>query len=303
MPDAPFVHLHVHSEYSILDGACRIPDLVARAAELEMPALTLTDHGSMAGAIQLFKATKGTGVKPVIGCEVYVADNLKAQQKGYAHLTLLAADAAGYANLVKLSSLGYLEGYYYKPRVDWELLERHAGGVIALSGCLSGRVCKALEESRPTGAHAELDRLAQVFGRDSVYVELQNAHLDVQARILPQLVDLAAQTGLPTVATGDVHYLRHEDARAHEALLCIQSGDSLKNPNHWKFETDHFYFKSPDEMALDFPGQEAAMRRTLEVAERCNVEIDLSQIHLPKFPVPEGRDAFDYLVELCERGL
>ena len=303
MADAPFVHLHVHSEYSILDGACRIPDLVARAAELGMPAVSLTDHGSMAGAVQLFKAAKGTGVKPVIGCEVYVADDRRAQQKGYAHLTLLAADNTGYSNLIKLSSLGYLEGYYYKPRVDWELLERHAGGVIALSGCLSGRVCKALEESRISDAQGELDRLAQVFGRDSVYVELQNAHLDVQARILPQLAELATGTGLPTVATGDVHYLRHEDARAHEALLCIQSGDSLKNPNHWKFDTDHFYFKTPEEMAADFPGHDDALRRTLEVAERCSVELALDNIHLPRFPVPDGRDAFDYLVELCEKGL
>jgi DNA polymerase-3 subunit alpha len=303
MAAADFVHLHVHSEYSILDGACRIPDLVARAAELEMPAVSLTDHGSLAGAIALWKATRDTGVKPVIGCEVYVADDRRAQQKGNAHLTLLARDNEGYANLIKLSSLGYLEGYYYKPRVDWELLESHSAGLIALSGCLSGRVCKALEESRITDAASELDRLGQVFGRDNTYVELQNAHLDVQARILPQLIELAGQAGLPTVATGDVHYLRDTDARAHEALLCIQSGDSLKNPNHWKFETDHFYFKSPEEMALDFPGQDAAMRRTLEVAERCNVEIDLSQIHLPKYAVPEGRDAFDYLVELCERGL
>src|SRR6185437_10410043 len=174
-------HLHVHSEYSILDGACRVPDLVARAAELEMPSVSLTDHGSMAGAVQLWKATRGTGVKPVIGCEVYVAGNRKAHEKGNAHLTLLAADNTGYANLVKLSSLGYLEGYHYKPRVDWELLESHRDGLIALSGCLSGRVCKALEESRLTDAEGELDHLTQVFGRDNVYVELQNAHLDVQA--------------------------------------------------------------------------------------------------------------------------
>src|SRR3954467_2599039 len=300
---AEFVHLHVHSEYSILDGACRVPDLVARAAELEMPSVSLTDHGSMAGAVQLWKATRGTGVKPVIGCEVYVAGNRKAHEKGNAHLTLLAADNEGYSNLIKLSSLGYLEGYYYKPRVDWELLERHRSGLIALSGCLSGRVCKALEESRTTDAEGELDHLTQVFGRDNVYVELQNAHLDVQARILPQLVDLAAKQNLPTVATGDVHYLRDTDARAHEALLCIQSGDSLKNPNHWKFETDHFYFKSPQEMALDFPGQMEAMRRTLEVADRCNVEIELDKIHLPRFDVPAGRGSFDYLVELCEKGL
>jgi DNA polymerase-3 subunit alpha len=299
----PFVHLHVHSEYSILDGACRIADLVERAAELEMPAVSLTDHGSMAGAVQLFKAARGTGVKPLIGCEVYVTDDRRAQTKGYAHLTLLAADDAGYSNLVKLSSLGYLEGYYYKPRVDWELLERHAGGLIALSGCLSGRVCKALEENRGADAAAELDRLAQVFGHDDVYVELQNAHLELQARIVPQLVELAQAAGLPTVATGDVHYLRHEDARAHEALLCIQSGDSLKNPNHWKFDSDQFFFKSPAEMAADFPGNADALRRTLEVAERCTVELALGNVLLPQFPTPDGRDAFDYLVELCERGL
>jgi len=303
MADASFVHLHVHSEYSILDGACRIPALAARAAELEMPAVALTDHGSLAGSVELYKAAREQGVKPVLGCEVYVADDRRAQKKGYAHLTLLAETNEGYANLIKLSSLGYLEGYYYKPRVDWELLQSHSAGLIALSGCLSGRVCKALEESRTADAAAELDRLAQIFGRDSTYVELQNAHLDVQQRLVPELAALAARSGLPTVATGDVHYLRSDDARAHEALLCIQSGDSLKNPNHWRFDTDHFYFKTPEEMALDFPGHEDALRRTLEIAGRCNVEIELGRILLPQYPTPDGRDAFDYLVELCEKGL
>jgi DNA polymerase-3 subunit alpha len=302
VPEAPFVHLHVHSEYSILDGACRIPDLAKRAAELEMPAVSLTDHGSLAGAVDLYKAARKEGVKPVLGCEVYVADDRHAQQKGYAHLTLLAETNEGYGNLIRLSSLGYLEGYYYKPRVDWELLQTHGAGLVALSGCLSGRVCKALEENRGTDAEAELDRLEQIFGRDSVYVELQNAHLEVQQRLVPELAELAAKRGLPTVATGDVHYLRHEDARAHEALLCIQSGDSLRNPNRWRFETDHFYFKTPEEMAADFPGREDALRRTLEVAERCNVEIELDRILLPKFDTPEGRDAFEYLVELVEVG-
>src|SRR5206468_6270503 len=180
VPEAPFVHLHVHSEYSILDGACRIPDLAKRAAELEMPAVSLTDHGSLAGAVDLYKAARDEGVKPVLGCEVYVTDDRHAQQKGQAHLTLLAENNEGYGNLIKLSSLGYLEGYYYKPRVDWELLERHAGGLIALSGCLSGRVPKALEESRPQDAAADLDRLVQIFGRDSTYVEIQNAGLEPQ---------------------------------------------------------------------------------------------------------------------------
>ena len=303
MTPASFVHLHVHSEYSILDGACRIPALAARAAEFEMPAVALTDHGSLAGAVELYKAAGKEGVKPILGCEVYVAENRRAQQKGYAHLTLLAESNEGYGNLIKLASAGYLEGYYYKPRVDWELLESHSAGLIALSGCLSGRVCKALEENRPADAAADLDRLAQVFGRDSTYVEIQNAGLDVQGRINPLLAGLAAESGLPLVATGDVHYLRHEDARAHEALLCIQSGDSLKNPNHWKFDTDQFFFKSPAEMALDFPGHEDALRRTLEIAERCNVTMELGRILLPEYPTPEGRDAFDYLVELCEKGL
>jgi DNA polymerase III subunit alpha len=303
MADAPFVHLHVHSEYSILDGACRIPALAARAAELEMPAVSLTDHGSLAGAVQLYQHATKQGVKPVIGCEVYVAEDRHAQQKGYAHLTLLAGSNAGYSNLIKLASAGYLEGYYYKPRVDWELLESHHDGLIALSGCLSGRVAKALEENRPLDAQADLDRLAQVFGKESTYVEIQNAGLEIQQRINPQLAELAGAAGLPLVATGDVHYLLHEDARAHEALLCIQSGDSLKNPNHWKFDTDQFYFKTPAEMAADFADYPEALARTLEVAERCNVELALGEILLPKFPVPDGREAFDYLVELCEKGL
>src|SRR4029079_17091572 len=268
-----------------------------------MSAVSLTDHGSLAGAVELHREAKNQGIKPIVGCELYVADDRTKQEKGYAHLTVLAESNEGDANLIKLSSLGYLEGYYYKPRVDWELLERHATGLVVLSGCLSGRVSKALEERRPADAAADLDRLVQIFGRDQTYVEIQNAGLEQQARINPQLAKLAEATGLPLVATGDVHYLMHDDARAHEALLCIQSGDSLKNPNHWRFDTDQFYFKTPAEMAEDFAAYPDALRRTLEVAERCNVELELGRILLPKFPTPEGREAFDYLVELCEAGL
>ncbi len=300
---SPFVHLHVHSEFSILDGACRIPALAEKAARCEMPAVALTDHGSLAGAIDLYRAAQKQGIKPVVGCEVYVVDDRRHQHKGHAHLTLLAATNEGYGNLIKLCSLGYLEGYYYRPRVDWELLERHAPGLIALSGCLSGRVSRALAEARVSDAEAELDRLEQLFGRDQVYVELQNAGLPVQQELVPQLVQLAAKRKLPVVATGDVHYLEASDAYSHEALLCIQSGDSLKNPDRWRFETNEFFFKTPDEMALDFPGQEEALRRSLEVAERCNVTIELGGILLPEFPTPNGRDAFEYLVEQCEQGL
>jgi DNA polymerase III subunit alpha len=300
---APFVHLHVHSEYSILDGACRVPDLVARAAELEMPAVALTDHGSLAGAVELYRHAQKTGVKPVLGCEAYVCDDRRAQTKGNAHLTLLAETNEGYANLIRLSSTGYLEGYYYKPRVDWELLSSHSAGIIALSGCLSGRVCRALEQGDRRAAESELGRLTEIFGRASTFVEIQDAGLPVQQVINPHLVELAQAAGIPLVTTGDIHYLRHEDARAHEALLCIQSGDTLANPSHWKFDTDQFYFKTAGEMQATFGHLPDAMRRTVEIAERCTVEIELGQILLPSYPTPEARDAFDYLVELCEEGI
>ena len=300
---AEFVHLHVHSEYSILDGACRVPDLAARAAELEMPAVALTDHGSLAGAVELYREADKAGIKPILGCELYVADDRRAQQKGYAHLTLLAESNEGYSNLIKLASAGYLEGYYYKPRVDWDLLAERSHGLIALSGCLSGRVCKALENGNRGEAESELGRLRDIFGADSTYIEIQDAGLEVQKGINVTLAEISQATGLPLVATGDVHYLRHEDARAHEALLCIQSGDSLQNPNRWRFDTDQFYFKTPQEMAVDFASYPEALRRTLEIAERCSVTMELGRILLPKFPTPDDRDAFDYLVELCEKGL
>src|SRR6186997_2476053 len=268
-----------------------------------MPAVALTDHGSLAGAVELYKEAGNVGVKPILGCEVYVADDRKAQQKGYAHLTLLAESNEGYANLIKLASAGFLEGYYYKPRVDWELLQSHSKGLVALSGCLSGRVCKALENGNPAEAEKEIANLRDIFGPDSTYLEIQDAGLEIQKRINVDLAKLSETTGLPLVATGDVHYLRHEDARAHEALLCIQSGDSLANPNHWRFDTDQFYFKTPAEMAQDFSDYPEAVARTFEIAERCNVSMELGRILLPKYPVPDDRDAFDYLVELCEKGL
>src|SRR5918996_2980683 len=278
-------------------GAVRLPSRESLRAD------ALTDHGSLAGAVELYTEARKAGVKPILGCEAYVADDRRAQTKGYAHLTLLAESSEGYANLIKLSSLGYLEGYYYKPRVDWELLERHSKGLIALSGCLAGRVSRALSENRDADARADLDRLVQIFGRDSTYVEIQNAGLEEQKALNPKLIALAEEVSLPLVATGDVHYLDATDAYAHEALLCIQSGDTLKNQNHWRFDTNEFFFQSPEGMGGDFVGLEHALARTLEVAERCSVELELGRILLPTYPVPEGRDAFDYLVELCEKGL
>ena len=253
-----------------------------------MPAVTLTDHGSLAGAVELQREARKQGIKPIIGCEVYVADDRHRQEKGYAHLTVLAETNEGYANLIKLSSLGYLEGYYYKPRVDWELLERHAKGLVVLSGLpLRPRLAR---RSRRTGRRTP-PATSTGSSRSSAATRptsrSRTPASSSRQRINPQLAKLAEATGLPLVATGDVHYLLHEDARAHEALLCIQSGDSLKNPNRWRFDTDQFYFKTPEEMALDFVGYADALRRTLEVAERCNVQIETDRLLLPRFDTPE----------------
>ena len=222
----PYVHLHVHSEYSILDGACRIEPLVARAAELGMPAIGLTDHGSMAGAVELTRAATRAGIRPVLGCEMYVVDDhaVRPQKERRCHLTLLAETSEGYHNLVRLVSAGYLDGYWYRPRVDLEQLAAHSKGIIALSGCLSGRVCKALVDGDERGARGEVDRLVQIFGRDNVYIELQDGGIDIQTAINPVLAGLARDAGLPLVGTGDVHYLTAADAVPHEAMLCIQTG-------------------------------------------------------------------------------
>ncbi|HYW28520.1 MAG TPA: DNA polymerase III subunit alpha, partial [Gaiellales bacterium] len=304
---SPYVHLHVHSEYSILDGACRIGPLVQRAVEVGMPAIGLTDHGSMAGAVELSRAAEKDGIKPVLGCEVYLVDDHAArpQREKRAHLTLLSETTEGYHNLIRLVSSGYLDGYWYKPRIDFDQLAAHADGIIALSGCLSGRVCKSLVEDDAKAAREELDRLVQIFGRDDVYVEIQDGGIDVQTRILPSLVAMARDAGLPMVGTGDVHYLTRDDAIPHEALLCIQTQDTLDNPDRFRFSNHEFYLKTPEEMyglmAQRFG--EDMLRRTVEIAERCTAEVGLGAMHLPRFDVPESKTSVQYLRELAEAGL
>jgi DNA polymerase III subunit alpha len=305
---ASFVHLHCHSEYSVLDGACRIRELVKRAADLEMPAVTVTDHGSMAGAVELYRHATAAGVKPVIGCEVYLVDDRFQREQGrersWAHLTLLAETLEGYHNLIKIVTASYLDGYHYKPRADFALLERHARGLIALTGCLSGRVCRALLDGNELRARGELDRLVAIYGAGQVYVEVQDAGIAAHRTVNPGLLRLADDANLPLVGTGDVHYLRREDADPHEALLCIQTGDELANPKRFRFENKEFYFKTPEEMGRDFaPYQRDLLRPTLEIAERCNVTLDLGTIRLPRFDVPDGSDAFAYLESLCRTGL
>jgi DNA polymerase-3 subunit alpha len=303
----PYVHLHVHSEYSILDGACRVGPLVQKAAEFGMPAIGLTDHGSMAGAVELTRLAGKAGLKPVLGCEIYVVDDHTSREPGEkrAHLTLLAETSEGYHNLVRLVSSGYLDGYFYKPRVDLAQLAAHADGIIALSGCLSGRVCKALVAGDPAGARGELDSLVQIYGRDHVYVELQDGGIEIQTRINPELVRLAADAGLPLVGTGDVHYLTAADAIPHEAMLCIQTGDTLANPGRFKFSNHGFYLKSPAEMydLMAATWGEQMLRHTVEIAERCDARLDLEATHLPHFDVPAGQTAVGYLRTLAEQGM
>ncbi len=305
---ADFVHLHCHSEYSILDGACRITDLVQRAVELELPAVVITDHGSMAGALELYRAADKAGIKAIVGCEVYLVEDRRAKEppgrRDWAHLTLLAEDLEGYHNLVRLVSLGYLEGYHYKPRVDLELLAQHAHGLIALSGCLASRVNQAIMAGDEVKAREELHLMVQLFGKDHVYVEIQDAGLPEHKLVNPVLLRLADELGLPTVGTGDVHYLRAEDADPHEVLLCVQTNDLLANDKRFKFPNKEFFFKTPEEMRRVFePYGRDLLRPTLEIAERCNLKLDLDTIRLPKYDVPNDEDAFAYLTRLCDVGL
>ena len=301
-----FVHLHVHSEYSLLDGACRVKELVKRAKELGMPAVALTDHGTLGGAVKFYRAAEEEGIKPIIGLELYVATDRRSRagvKERNAHLTLLARDEAGYKNLVKLSTTAYLEGYYYKPRADWELLSEHHEGLIALTGCMSGKTSMLLRDGDDTAALAEVTRLAELLGPENVYVELQDAGLPEQRELLPKLARLAEKAGLKTVATNDVHYLRHEDAYAHDALLCIQTQSCLTDEKRMKYGSDEFYLKSAEEMEERFRDYPGATASTVEIAERCNVSLDFGDYKLPTYPVPEGFTEDSYLRDLCEQGI
>ena len=298
-------HLHVHSEYSLLDGACKIDKLAERAAELGMPALGLTDHGVMNGAVEHYKACKAQGIKPILGMEAYFVDDRRAVDRRVErnHLTLLAASDQGFRNLVKLSSAGFLEGFGRgKAHVDLELLERHAEGVIVLTGCLQSRFCRRLVEDRPEDARAHLDDLIQVFGPDNVYMELQVNGIPEQDKANEGIVKFAREVGRPLVATGDVHYLTREDYDHHAALLCVQTKSTLERPK-LRFDTNEFYLKSYEEMAKDFAAWPEAVPMTLEIAERCSTEIELGKLLLPRFPTPDGEEPKDMLRRLAIEGL
>ena len=303
-----FVHLHVHSEYSLLDGAARVEFLPVKAKALGQPALAITDHGVMYGVVEFYKHCQATGVKPIIGCEVYVArrtrfDKAPRLDEDSYHLTLLAQNEEGYRNLIRLCSLGHLEGFYHKPRVDRDLLAANAKGLVALSGCLSGVVAEPLFRAQPDAAREAASFYRDVFGRENFYLELQDSGIEGQRQVNAQLVDLSRDLGLGLVATNDAHYIEQADAAAHDILLCIQTQKTFDDPNRLRFGSTEFYLKSGDEMWARFGDLPESLSNTLAIAERCEFAFDFGQVHLPLAPVPEGFDSETFLDKLCREGL
>ena len=302
-----FTHLHVHTQYSLLDGAARISDLVARAKALGQEALAITDHGVMYGVIDFYRACGKAGIKPILGMEAYVAprsrfDREGAQDREYAHLILLAKNETGYHNLMRLSSEAFIHGFYYKPRIDYDLLEQHAEGLICLSACLAGDIPQLLLKNRYDEARARAARLKGIFHED-FYSELQNPGLPEQLQVLPGLRRIAGELSVNTVATNDVHYVQKEDAEAQDVLLCIQTQRFVDEPNRMRMEAEEFYLKSEQEMLLALPEDEDAIRNTAEVADKCSVEIEFGVRRLPSFTAPEGMENEAYLRRLCYEGL
>ncbi|EYE88597.1 DNA polymerase III subunit alpha [Fervidicella metallireducens AeB] len=305
---ADFVHLHVHTEYSLLDGSGRIKNLVKRAKELGMDALAITDHGVMFGVIDFYKVCKEEGIKPIIGCEVYVAPrSLYKKESGIDgenyHLVLLAKNNEGYKKLMKIVSKAFVDGFYYKPRVDDELLKENAGDLIALSACLGGEIQSLLLNGSYEKAKEKAIKYRDIFGDENFYLELQDHGMEEQRRVNKELLKLSEETGIPLVATNDVHYVKQEDANAHEILLCIQTGKTVDDAERMKFPGDEFYLKSPEEMKDLFKFSPTAIENTVKIAEQCNVDFEFNVTKLPKFETPEGMTSKEYLRKLCFEGL
>ena len=299
-----FTHLHVHTEYSLLDGSSKIKELARRVKELGMDSIAITDHGVMYGVIDFYKACKAEGIKPIIGCEVYVTGGSRHEKEnGYYHLVLLAENDIGYHNLMKIVTRGFTEGFYYKPRVDYEVLEAYSEGIIALSACLAGEVATNLRHSDYEKAKEAALHLQSVFGEGNFFLELQDHGLREQTIVNTGLIKLSKETGIPMVATNDCHYILKEDADAHDILLCIQTGKKVADEDRMRYEGGQYYVKSEEEMRKLFPYASQAIDNTHEIANRCQVEIEFGVQKVPKFDVPEGYDAFSYLKMLCETGL
>ena len=303
-----FVHLHNHTEYSLLDGAGRIKDLVSRAKELGMPAVAVTDHGTMYGIIDFYKQAKKQGIKPIIGCEVYVAprsrfDKAAVEGESYYHLVLLAANDQGYRNLIELVSRGYSEGFYYKPRIDREILRSYSEGLIGLSACIAGEVPAAILRGDIDRAEALASEYKEIFGAENFFIELQDHGMPEEKQANQQLVKIAQKLGLGLVATNDAHYINKQDAECHDVLLCIQTGKTVDEPGRMRFPSDDFYLKTPAEMAELFAEYPEALANTCKIAERCDVTFNFDVLYLPDFPTPDGTSDTEYLTKLCKKAL
>jgi DNA polymerase-3 subunit alpha len=302
------VHLHNHTQYSLLDGACRIKDMVALAKSYEMPAVAITDHGNMFGAIKFYRKAIDTGLRPIIGQEVYVAPGDRRERKplqrgaeAFHHLVLLVKDKTGYKNLMKLSSIGFLEGFYYRPRVDMETLSQYHQGLLAMTSCLHGEVPQLLLRGERERARQVAGRYREIFGEDNFYIEIQNHGIPEELQVLDELVGLGREMSIPVVATNDCHYLRKEDSAAHDILLCIQTGKDIDDADRMRFTTDQLYFKSPQEMGELFADLPEALSNTLEVAEKCHLLLDFDRVHLPHFPLPEGFESTQSYLEILAK--
>ena len=304
-----FTHLHVHTEYSLLDGSCKIKELAARAKELGMDSMAVTDHGVMYGVIDFYRAAKEVGIKPIIGCEVYVAPGSRFDRETsngedrYYHLVLLAENDTGYHNLMKIVSRGFVDGFYYKPRVDYEVLETYHEGVIALSACLAGEVQRYLARGMYEEACRSARHYEDIFGKGNFFLELQDHGIPTQKTVNQGLMRMSRELSMDLVATNDIHYILTEDAAAHDILLCIQTGKKVSDENRMRYEGGQYYVKSEEEMRALFPYAQEAIDNTHKIAERCNVEIEFGVTKLPKYEVPEGYDSWSYLNKLCQDGM
>ncbi len=303
-----FVHLHVHTEYSLLDGYTRVSKLFKKAKEFEMEAIAITDHGSMFGVIDFYKRAKKEGIKPIIGCEVYTAarrmfDKDPVKDKNMGHLILLAKTNRGYQNLIKLVSKAYINGFYYKPRIDYELLEKYSEDLICLSACLAGDIQRFILANDYNSAKRLALKLNDIFGQGNFYLELQDHNIEEQKKVNEELIKLSRETGIPLVATNDVHYLNKNDHKVHDILLCIQTGKTIDDEDRMQFNSDEFYLKSPEEMMNLFSYAPEAIENTVKIAQMCNVEFDFGKMHLPGFDVPQGYTQYEYLRKLCYQGL
>src|SRR5246127_4463563 len=305
MSAPPFVHLHCHTDYSLLDGACEISQLMDVVAQQKMPAVAMTDHGNLFGAVQFYNSAKAKGIHPVIGCEVYVSQQglkTRSDTDRYNHLVLLCENQEGYRNLINLVSTGFLEGFYYKPRIDKDLLAQHSKGLICLSACLRGD----LNETILADKYEEAKRLAylyrEIFGKDNFFLEIQDHGLEQDKRLTPQVNRLSIETGIPLVATNDSHYLRRDDARAHEILMCIQTGKTMSDPAHMHWDHPDFYLKSRDEMMKLFGELEEALNRPWDIAQRCQVKLEKVTQPFPKFDVPPEHSTDTYFAHVARSG-